>query len=396
MALPENLNSSEIDALLNELEKRLNNLRVRYEQYFMGVDRMPPEQPRKDVVRMFFDLEQAFIRNTAQKFRLRSLVQRFNTYKNYWNRITRQIEEGTFKRDMNRAQRNQDRREAREERSTAFEIDLDMDLIEDLSVIEREFDEMNVRGEAKPAVSKPAVSKPAVSKPAAQPEISAEEKERIKQARLREIQAKLMGMGDDVAPPPASAPATGDERRSKLDEMRRRLQGRDSGPDNPSESSVTFKRDGDGNTRRVENEVPGMPTGGADYEKLRKIRQMKEKMLRQKESGVSRAVQRPGSSKPVAAAAEAEPSIRSTGSQRVIQRRTTTNDDDPTRRIYDSLVEAKRRCNESTANLSYDAVKKSMDKQREQLKRSKGARDVDFKVVIKEGKAYLKPEAKDS
>ena len=43
---------------------------------------------------------------------------------------------------------------------------------------------------------------------------------------------------------------------------------------------------------------------------------------------------------------------------------------------------------------TFEAVKQSMEQQRDRLRQSHGARDVDFQVVIKDGKAYLKPETK--
>jgi hypothetical protein len=391
MALPENLKHGDIDNLLTQLEQNIERLRVRYEQYFMGVDRLPPEQLRKDVVRQVFQLEQTFIRNTAQKFRLQSLVQRFNTYKTYWNRIMRQIEEGTFKRDVNRAQRNQERRERREAQEDVYELDLDMDVIEDLSELEREFDQMDLRGQLS--------GKPMQPEPASQPVpvVSAEEKERIRQARLREIQAKLMAEmgGGEPAPAPAPAPASAskpapapvsaapaaqpvsaasaaeEERKRKLEEMRRKLQGGGAAPQ-PAASSE-------------------LPTGGADYDKLARLRQMKERLGQQ--PAEPRAVERAPINRP---AAQPQPANTAASAPRVIERRPSANsDDDHSRRVYENLIEAKRKCNEPTNNLSYEAVRKSMDKQREQLLSSNKARDVEFKVVIKNGKAFLKPEAKE-
>src|SRR5690606_15943314 len=99
----EALNQGEIETLLNELETKMNRLRTVYEQYFMGIERTPPTTLRKEVFRIVQRMENVYIRNTAQKFRLRSLVQRFNSYKSYWGRVERQIEEGTYQRDINRA-----------------------------------------------------------------------------------------------------------------------------------------------------------------------------------------------------------------------------------------------------------------------------------------------------
>ena len=43
------------------------------------------------------------IANTALRFQRNNLVAKFNSYQGYWNRIMRQIEEGTYKRDRLRA-----------------------------------------------------------------------------------------------------------------------------------------------------------------------------------------------------------------------------------------------------------------------------------------------------
>ena len=94
MAIKADLSVSEIDARLNELEKRIQLMRSVYERYFAGVDRRPPTQQRHDLVRVVHELEhKVFINNTAQKFRLRSIIQSYNTYRIYWDRVLREIEE---------------------------------------------------------------------------------------------------------------------------------------------------------------------------------------------------------------------------------------------------------------------------------------------------------------
>src|SRR5690606_13412822 len=57
-------------------------------------------------------LEGEHIRNTALKFRLRSIIQKFHTYSTYWNRTMREIENGTYRRHKQRAQRRAERRNA--------------------------------------------------------------------------------------------------------------------------------------------------------------------------------------------------------------------------------------------------------------------------------------------
>jgi hypothetical protein len=97
--------SAEIETLVNELETRTDRLRALYEQYFMGIERMPPLVPHKDVERRIQVLRKEQIRNTGVRFRFQMIIQRYNTYQSHWQRICRQIEEGTYKRDLLRAHR---------------------------------------------------------------------------------------------------------------------------------------------------------------------------------------------------------------------------------------------------------------------------------------------------
>jgi hypothetical protein len=100
----------EIEATLTEFSKKLDRLRTLYEQYFMGIEKREPLVPLKDVVRVMRRLDNAQIRNTGQRFRFRSLVQKFNSYRNYWNRTVRAIEQGTYHRDVARLRRKMARK----------------------------------------------------------------------------------------------------------------------------------------------------------------------------------------------------------------------------------------------------------------------------------------------
>lgn len=92
----------EVDALLTELESRTDRLRALYEQYFLGFERLEPQVVRKDVERRMQALLRIPFRNTALRFRFTMLQQRYNTYQTYWMRTCRQIEEGTYKRQLQR------------------------------------------------------------------------------------------------------------------------------------------------------------------------------------------------------------------------------------------------------------------------------------------------------
>jgi hypothetical protein len=67
--------------------------------------------------------------------------------------------------------------------------------------------------------------------------------------------------------------------------------------------------------------------------------------------------------------------------------------DDRLRAIYTEYVAAKRRQNEPTAAITYDAVAKSLRDSSATL-REKHGKAVDFEVAIQEGKAILKPVLK--
>lgn len=97
------MNPKEQEIAISELEDRVDRLRNIYEQYFLGFERLEPTVPRKDVDRRFAILRKEQIRNTAMRFRLNVITQKFNTYAMHWVRICRQIEEGTYKRHVRRA-----------------------------------------------------------------------------------------------------------------------------------------------------------------------------------------------------------------------------------------------------------------------------------------------------
>jgi hypothetical protein len=97
--------NAELELALEELELRLERLRALYEQYFLGIERIEPQVPRKDVERRIYTLRREKIRNTARRYKLQTIIQRFNTFQQYWQRICREIENGTYKRHLLKAER---------------------------------------------------------------------------------------------------------------------------------------------------------------------------------------------------------------------------------------------------------------------------------------------------
>lgn len=95
----------ELDTAIEELETRVERLRSLYEQYFMGIEKIPPAVVHKDVERRIYALRREQIRNTAKRFKLQTTIQRYKTFQMYWQRILREIENGTYKRHVLRAER---------------------------------------------------------------------------------------------------------------------------------------------------------------------------------------------------------------------------------------------------------------------------------------------------
>lgn len=82
---------------------KLNQLKVAYEQYFMGMERIAPLKLHDEVAAIIRKYSGQVINNTALKFRYNSLVARYNSYQTYWNRVMKQIEEGSYARSQFRA-----------------------------------------------------------------------------------------------------------------------------------------------------------------------------------------------------------------------------------------------------------------------------------------------------
>jgi hypothetical protein len=107
VALRSNTNRVEPDLgeVLDDLENRLERLKRLYEQYFLGIQKIPPSQLYKEVERGIRELTQKKPRNTGLRFRLTTISQRFGSYNTYWTRTLRQIEQGTYLRDVHRVER---------------------------------------------------------------------------------------------------------------------------------------------------------------------------------------------------------------------------------------------------------------------------------------------------
>ncbi|MGO9834392.1 MAG: MXAN_5187 C-terminal domain-containing protein [Polyangiaceae bacterium] len=271
----------EIETMVGDLETAVDRLRSLYEQYFMGFEKTEPAVPRKDVDRKIHALRKEHFRNTALRFRFQMILQRYNTYQTHWQRIIREIEAGTYKRHVLRA--------------------------------ERRF------GGAAPA--------PASRRPPPLPQPGAEVQ--------RDLAAELAELDRDFDAPPV-APAAAAPRAAP-----------------PAPSPLVPPR-------------PAAPTPA-----------------RPPPLPAPRQAATPPSPPPPPARTQPQPPPKLD----------EPLPDERVRQLYAQYVATKRRQNESTAAITYEAVAKSLRDSTSKLQQKHGKK-VDFEVTIKDGKTILKPVLK--
>src|ERR1700704_875330 len=88
--------------MLDALDTALDRVKVLYEQYFLGIQKQPPTYLHTDIERKIRDIAQLQIRNTALRYRFATLQQKFGSYNSYWRRTLRQIEAGTYTRNLSK------------------------------------------------------------------------------------------------------------------------------------------------------------------------------------------------------------------------------------------------------------------------------------------------------
>jgi hypothetical protein len=94
-----------VEAEIVSYEGAIEQCRVAYERYFAGLERREPQDLRKRCEAMARSFPEGSIRNSGLKFRLQTARQKWTTYTQHWARVVRQIEEGTYKRDRDRAEK---------------------------------------------------------------------------------------------------------------------------------------------------------------------------------------------------------------------------------------------------------------------------------------------------
>lgn len=100
------------------LDLKLRELITGYEQYFLGMEKREPLKLHDEVERLARKYVGVSITNTMLKFRYNSLVSRYNSYNQYWERTKRLIDEGKYSRDRFKMELHE-RERAQEQQASA-------------------------------------------------------------------------------------------------------------------------------------------------------------------------------------------------------------------------------------------------------------------------------------
>ena len=292
----EEMSSSELEAEVEQFSRKLERLRALYEQYFLGIEKRPPYILRKDIVRMINQLQRAKIRNTATKYKLQQLMQKFSMMKSYWNRTEREIENGTYRRHRFKVKEREKRRS------------------EHGDLTARDHQEVNA---VRDRLGDDAARKLMAKKKAAKTDAGAAAEDFLKQ----------MGVAPTPKTNPDAKPASEIPRGVSSDELAKRA----------------------AKLRALKAKIGGGGGGGE------------------------------APKRPAPRAARPAP--------------TQKRPEDRAANVYNKLVETKRSLNQSTDKLSKAGLEKSLAKQRERvMQKHKKAKDVEFDVVVRDGKAFIKPK----
>jgi hypothetical protein len=151
------MEATEFEEQLSELETRVDRLRALYENWFRGYEKTEPRVARKDVERRVYGMRKELPRNTALRFRYHQLYQRFTTLAQYWARTARQIEEGTYRLQLQRMRRKKEQHQGdhveegngeaqdgdkKKDRPLSYELNLDESLNVDDLLNDLEMDEL--------------------------------------------------------------------------------------------------------------------------------------------------------------------------------------------------------------------------------------------------------------
>ena len=89
-----------LSSQLDELEQRMFLLKIQYEKYFSGTEKLEPSREREMLQRFVRDMTEDpnAIKNPTQRHRFDGLKARLGSFEYYWTRQLRMLEQGTHPR----------------------------------------------------------------------------------------------------------------------------------------------------------------------------------------------------------------------------------------------------------------------------------------------------------
>lgn len=82
------------DDELDKLEEDIRKLKNKYDQFFTGITKVPPSFERHQVESYIHELSKIKMRDNTRRFRLSTILSRYNQYREMWGRKMREREEG--------------------------------------------------------------------------------------------------------------------------------------------------------------------------------------------------------------------------------------------------------------------------------------------------------------
>jgi hypothetical protein len=106
LAEEEKSTSQQLEELMNQAEPMIDQINNLYKMYSTGVERLPPLQKRQQLDSIVTRMGTLPKATQSQRFRFSSFVSRYNTMKDRWERLLKEVESGKIKPLIPRRGRN--------------------------------------------------------------------------------------------------------------------------------------------------------------------------------------------------------------------------------------------------------------------------------------------------
>jgi hypothetical protein len=406
-----------------ELEEELIALKVTYEQYFLGNERLPPARAHEDFRKRLTKLKSGLVRNTAAKFRISSLHNKFLTYERLWQRTLQEIEAGTYKRDLLKAKRRSQKSAGGERSKEAYSLTeeiSDEDLEEVVDIIPNEPKPVAASAAQPRFIPRPVDPEPvAVPFRPVPPVATVPAVVPVVPTVAPTVSPVAAGgtpfRGTPTVAPVPAVPAVGTPVRgtATIPPGATPSKGTPTIPPGgtPSKGTPTIPPGGTpgrGTSGISGPPARGVPAFGAPSQGTSGIAAALESLTDEPLGAKPSAPAGQNTSRPPASAGARPGTPSSAGSRPGMPAATRPASqpssppkpvagggggglsDDKLKAVYDAYVTAKRRNQEDTSKMNFESVAANLRKQVPELLKQHNAKSVEFKVVIKDGKATLK------